>query len=260
MRRYITVIAFLLLGQLSLVADYFTLGGVEFSCRLPKHLSPESRIMVLFGGRNWDGRKTLETFKFDGLADKYSLILISPSFTGNDYWEPQKWSGRLLKRAISRISEKYSLRNRKVFIYGYSAGGQCSALFYAWMPSEVEAWGLHACGVYPDIPVKNGVYAFATCGLEDSDRVRISKAFIYKYRENGGRMLWKEYKGGHELNPEALDFARQFFSDILERKPEMFVGEDDTGVLWPIEKSSEIDPEFRNYLASESMKKLWEAK
>ena len=260
MRRFITVIAFLLFGQLSLMADYFTLGGVEFSYRLPKHLSPESRIMVLFGGRNWDGRKTLETFKFDGLADKYSLILISPAFTGDDYWEPQKWSGKLLKRAVSRISEKYSLRNRKVFLYGYSAGGQCSALFYAWMPSDVEAWGLHACGVYPDIPVKNGAPAFATCGLEDSDRIRISKAFIYKYRENGGHMLWKEYKGGHELNSEALDFARQFFSDILERKPEMFVGEDDTGILVPIGRDAGIDPEFRNYLTSESMKKLWEAK
>lgn len=260
MRRYITAIAFLLLGQLSLTADYFTVGGVEFSCRMPKYLSPESRIMVLFGGRNWNGRKTLDTFKFDDLADKYSLILVSPSFAGDDYWEPKKWSGKLLKRAVSRIAEKYSLRNRKVFLYGYSAGGQCSALFYEWMPSDVEAWGLHACGVYPDIPVKNGVPAFATCGLEDSDRMRISKAFIYKYRESGGRILWREYKGGHELNAEALDFARQFFSDILDGNSPMFVGEDDTGNIVPAKKASEIDVEFRNYLTSEAMKKLWEAK
>ena len=73
-------------------------------------------------------------------------------------------------------------------------------------------------------------------------------------------MLWREYKGGHELNAEALDFARQFFSDILDGKAPVFVGEDDTGNIVPAKKASEIDVEFRNYLTSEAMKKLWEAR
>lgn len=128
------------------------------------------------------------------------------------------------------------------------------------MPESVEAWALNACGVYPCLPVKCGVPAFITCGLRDSDRVRISKAFICKYRENGGKAIWKEYNVGHELNEEALDFARQFFADILEKRKPIFVGEGETMRVLPIGKDSEIDKEFRNYMTSGELKKLWEAR
>lgn len=120
--------------------------------------------------------------------------------------------------------------------------------------------GLHACGVYPEIPLKDGVQSFITCGLQDSGRVRISKTFIYKYRENGGKVIWKEYTGEHELNTEALQFAKQFFSDILEKREALYVGEDETGEIFPISKANEIDIEFRNYITSENLKKLWEAR
>lgn len=86
------------------------------------------------------------------------------------------------------------------------------------------------------------------------------QAFICKYRENGGKAIWKEYNVGHELNEEALDFARQFFADILEKRKPIFVGEDETMRVLPIGKDSEIDEEFRNYMTSGELKKLWEAR
>ena len=73
-------------------------------------------------------------------------------------------------------------------------------------------------------------------------------------------VIWKEYTGGHELNIEALQFARQFFSDILEKRKALYVGEDETGAVIPISKAKEIDIEFRNYITSENLKKLWEAR
>lgn len=187
-------------------------------------------------------------------------MLLSPSFKDNEYWQPEKWSGKALKSAVKLLEKKFSLKPQKLLFYGYSAGGQCANLFYNYMPKEVEAWGLHACGVYPKMPVRNGVQSFITCGLQDSDRVRISKVFIYKYRENGGKLIWKEYTGGHELNQEALQFARQFFSDILEKRKVLYVGEDETGAVISISKAKEIDIEFRNYITSENLKKLWEAR
>lgn len=234
--------------------------SIEFSYRLPQMQTPNTRIMVLFGGRNWQGEMTIKTFNFNALSDKYSLILISPSFKDGDYWEPEKWSGKTLKSAIKALEKKYKLSPQKLLFYGYSAGGQCANLFYSYMPESVEAWALNACGVYPCLPVKCGVPAFITCGLRDSDRVRISKAFICKYRENGGKAIWKEYNVGHELNEEALDFARQFFADILEKRKPIFVGEDETMRVLPIGKDSEIDKEFRNYMTSGELKKLWEAR
>lgn len=252
-------LAFILLLPFSLSAkiEFIKIANVEFAYRLPKTIDANTRIMVLFGGRNWQGQKALTAFNFNELADKYSLILISPSFKDRDYWQPEKWSGKVLKSAIKSLEKSYQLKPQKLLFYGYSAGGQCSNLFYNYMPKDVEAWGLHACGVYPETPTKNGVKAFITCGLQDSDRVRISKSFIYKYRENGGKVIWKEYLGGHELNKEALIFAYQFFTDILENKPDLYVADDDSKQILPLKKTSEIDVEFRNYLSSEQLKNLW---
>ena len=252
----------LLLSPLFLFAKIETtqIGGIEFAYRLPQKASSTTRIMVLFGGRNWDGEKAIKTFGFDVLADKHSLILLSPSFKDKEYWQPEKWSGGLLKSAVKSIEQKFKLKPQKLLFYGYSAGGQCANLFYNYMPQQVEAWGLHACGVYPQKPRKNGAAAFITCGLGDADRVRISRAFIYKYRENSGSVIWKTYSGGHELNKEALDFARQFFDDVLCGKTPVYVGEDDTLRVLPVAKILEIDAEFRNMLSSEKLKRLWEAR
>ena len=209
--------------------DKIHISGIEFAYRTPKSPSSNSRIMVLFGGRNWNGDKAIKTFNFEELADKYSLILLSPSFKDNEYWQPEKWSGKVLKSAVKLLEKKFSLKPQKLLFYGYSAGGQCANLFYNYMPNEVEAWGLHACGVYPKMPVRNGVQSFITCGLQ-------------------------------ELNIEALQFARRFFSDILEKREVLYVGEDETGAVFPISKAKEIDIEFRNYITSENLKKLWEAR
>ena len=50
----------------------------EFAYRIPKHYDENSKIMVLFGGRNWTADKTLKTYEFDALADKHKLFLLSP--------------------------------------------------------------------------------------------------------------------------------------------------------------------------------------
>lgn len=260
MRFLLAIVCLLLPFSLPAEIKQMDVDGIEFAYRIPQKVGKNSRIMVLFGGRNWHGDKALKAFNFDALADKYSMILLSPSFKDNEYWQPEKWSGKVLLKAVKRLKTKFNLSNQKLLFYGYSAGGQCSNLFYNYIPKQVEAWGLHACGVYPQVAQKNGVPAFITCGMQDADRVRISKTFIYKYRESGGSLIWKPYNGGHELNKEALEFARQFFDDILSKcsRP-IYIGEDETWIVVPAKKTSEIDVEFRNPLYSEALKKLWEA-
>lgn len=259
MKKLFAFFLFILFSFISF-AETFSVNGIEFAYRLPQKQNASTRIMVLFGGRNWKGENTLKAFNFNEFADKYNLILLSPSFKDNDYWEPEKWSGKTLKSAVKQLEEKYKLKPQKLLFYGYSAGGQCANLFYNYMHNQVEAWGLHACGVYPDTPIKRGVPALITCGINDAERIQISKKFVYKYRENGGELIWKTYQTGHELNKEALEIAKAFFTAILEKQKAKFIGEDDTLRALPINKKSEIDLEFRNYLYSEELKKLWEAK
>ena len=208
--------------------------------------------MVLFGGRNWKGADTLKRFRFDDLADRHRLILLSPSFRDRNYWEPEKWSGPALQRAAAELERRYRMPSRPLFFYGYSAGGQCASLFYSWMPEKVAAWAAHACGVYPQKITRAHAPALITCGIEDTDRYRISRSFICRYREADGELLWKPFPGGHELNPEALELARAWFDALLSGASALEYGEDDTMQIIP-----DIDIEFRNPLYTPQIRKLW---
>ena len=186
-----TFLSFLLFMPSLIFAEVIRLDGVDFHYRIPKKYDTRSKIMVLFGGRNWQGERTLKTYNFNALADKHRIFLLSPSFKDRDYWEPEKWSGKLLQKAIRQLENRYNLQPQKVYFYGYSAGGQCTALFYQWMPQKVAACGIHACGVYPEkIKISKAPFLI-TCGTEDKERFQISRHFIYRYREHGGLLLWK---------------------------------------------------------------------
>lgn len=240
----------LIAGELP--AAELKINDTPFALRVPEKYDENSRIMVLFGGRNWPGEKTLKTYHFDQLADRHSLFLISPSFKDREYWEPAQWSGQTLLKAIRELEKRYHLKSQKIHLYGYSAGGQCSALFYDWMPDRVAAWAAHACGVYPREISHTSAPALITCGIQDADRCQISRYFIYRYREADGELLWKPFPGGHELNPEALELARAWFDALLTGPVTTEYGEDDTMQIIP-----NIDIEFRNPLYTPQIRELW---
>ena len=254
MRRSLLSCLFLyMLFSCTLTGESFQVEGIDFHYRLPERHSGNSQIMVLFGGRNWPGDKTLKSYGFHALADKHQLILLSPSFRDRNYWEPEKWSGKCLMEAVSRLERRYGLKPQKLLFYGYSAGGQCSTLFSQWIPDRVAAWGVHACGVYPETIKSASAPALITCGTEDAERFCISRHFIYRYREQGGQLLWKYYPdAGHELSQQALEMARTWFDDILSGKKIIAYGEDDTHQI-----SDKIEPEFRNPLYSAELMELW---
>ena len=248
-----TFLSFLLFMPILIFAEVIRLDGVDFHYRIPQKYDTRSKIMVLFGGRNWQGERTLKTYNFNALADKHRIFLFSPSFKDRDYWEPQVWSGKLLQKAIRQLEKRYNLQSQKVYFYGYSAGGQCTALFYQWMPQKVAACGLHACGVYPEKIKKSKAPFLITCGTEDKERFQISRHFIYRYREHGGLLLWKYFSNsGHELSKEALELAKVWFDDLLSGKKVIAYGEDDIRQI-----KQQIDTEFRNPLYSEKMWELW---
>ena len=120
--------------------------SVKMILRIPANFTfkdAESyRIMVLFGGRNWPGEKTIKAYNFVKMADKHNIFLISPSFKNDKYWEPEKWSGKALMQAVDIIKLKYMLKkNGKILYFGYSAGAQCAALFYHWKPGNSKNLG-----------------------------------------------------------------------------------------------------------------------
>lgn len=229
--------------------------GFRFALRAPAAFTGKSRIAVIFGGRNWHGEKALHEFRFGDMADREGLFLVSPSFFKGEYWKPETGTGAALLAAIAEVERRYRLDAAPVILYGYSAGGQCAALFAPFMGAKVEAWGAHGCGVYPDDLPKSLADGFVTCGVNDSQRADLSRTFACRYREGGGRLVLRVFPGeGHELSARALDLARAWIADCLHARPVVKWGEDGT---LRIAAQDEIDPEFRNPLRSDGFAALW---
>lgn len=239
-----------------------------FALRVPENYSQADsekyRIIVLFGGRNWDAKKTIKTYNLNKLAEKHSLLILSPSFKDNDYWEPEKWSGKALLEAIEKVRKDYGLsKDKKLLYYGYSAGGQCANLFASWKPEIVDAWGAHACGVWfkaDKISVRTS--SFVTCGEDDIERYHSSMYFIHNVREKGYPVIWKSFpEQGHELSKEALLLAENFFDSFLSSKDRTtkFIGDDQTMEYYPAnsKKASHVEVEDANPFWDEELARAW---
>lgn len=235
------------------------LDGVGFAFRVPAGVREDARVVVLFGGRGWTGSGTLDRFGWAEAADRAGWVLLSPSFTSGEYWDPASGTGRLLLRAIGCLEARLGLKSRGLFLYGFSAGGQCAALFAAFLQGRVDAWGAHACGVYPERDSLAGELppALLTCGREDTRRDVLTRRFGYVYREGGGACLRLTFPGGHALQPEALKLACAWFLAREKGAPPAAFGDDDSGRTLPPGRAKEIDIEFRNPLDGGEVTDLW---
>ena len=229
-------------------------GGVEVVFAVPAGVMHDSKILVLFGGRGWDGERAIEELGFGDWALRRNWCIVAPSFSRGEYWNPESGSADVVASAIASLRQKYSLRPYPVYVFGYSAGGQLAALMQDSDPSLAAAWGVYGCGVYPDAP-KAKVQGFVACGMDDAERLRISRDFVYRYREAGGLLLWKPVRAGHELNSAALELVREFFSAVDSGKPCTIWGEDDTMRIRPPES---VDVEFRNPLYNAKIAAEWQ--
>ena len=221
------------------------------------------RVLVVFGGRNSNGRAEASGWLGWGdWADQYGVFIVSPGFRNDDYWKPEAWSGRALFSALSEIREKYKICTEKLLFYGYSAGSQCSNLFPAWRPGAVRAWVSHACGVFHEPGGKmRSVPGLVTCGDADTTRYVISRKFVEEARRKGTMIIWKSFPNSpHDVPPDSLKLARAFlayyhllYASDLGRaaKPgtastEIFIGDDLDQVFYPADS-----PQARNIMAED---------
>ncbi len=107
--------------------------------------------------------------------------------------------------------------------------------------------------MFPENP-KAGPPGLVLCGVDDADRFRVSREFVYRCREADGHLLWKPVKSGHELNADALQLARLYFAAVAEGRPCALWGEDDTH---QVRRMEDIDVEFRNPLYNPSLAERW---
>jgi len=254
---------------------------VVFHYRVPEKydsaIKSKSRLLIYFGGRNTTGEAEVYNQSWGAWCDKNGVFLIVPSYKNDNYWEPQKWSGKALLEALTQLKKKYpNICDDKLLFYGYSAGAQCSNLFPAWIPNKTRAYVSHACGVFhkPNERMKN-VAGLLTCGDADRQRMVINHRFIENYRKMGVNILWKSYpnhphdvpQGSIYLAQAFLEYYHKLYINDLdksqpvpkENKKAIFIGDDQDGIVYPIDSptAKQIYPEDRVYFFSKELADAW---
>lgn len=192
---------------------------VKIFYRIPKNYNPEGkglyRVLVYFGGRNCGGEAQAKgQLGFDRWADENDVFLVGAGFKDDEYWHPEKWSGKALTDGLALIKKKYRICDDKLMYYGFSGGSQSANLFPAWKPSRCVAWVSHACGVWHK-PSEKMVRTpgLVTCGDADTGRYILSRRFVEESRQKGVPIIWKSYPNTpHEVPPDSVKLAMAFLS------------------------------------------------
>lgn len=195
-----------------------------FNYRIPKtydrKLKTKWRVLVIFGGRNTDGKADATgRMGWGKWCDKNRVFIVSPGLVNDKYWEPDEWSGKALKKALKLIKREYKICDDKLLFYGYSAGSQASNLFPAWEHDMCRAWVSHACGVFHEPNYKmRDIPGLVTCGDADSSRYIISRDFVEKARKKNINIIWKSFPNHpHDVPPASLALARAFLQYYHEK-------------------------------------------
>lgn len=248
--------------------------------RVPENYDASSRnqyrVLIYFGGRNTSGEKEAAgILGFDKWADEYGIFIVAPGFKDDDYWYPEKWSGKALTEALTQIKKRYRINDTKLLYYGYSGGSQCSNLFAFWRPDIVRAWVSHACGVFHKPSIKmQSIPGLVTCGEADPDRYVLSRKFVADSRKQRINIIWKSFpNAGHEVTDLSIKLAQAFLAyyhklylaDLNNQvqKPVQlvfpFIGDDQDGIFYPADspKVRFIIDDDKVYLPSEELAKAW---
>lgn len=221
-------------------------------------------ILVLFGGRNCDGRNEISgKLGWTHWADSLGVFLIAPTFRDDDYWYPSKWSGAALLEAIEKVAKICRIERKGFLYYGYSAGSQASNLFAAWRPDLCRAWESHACGVF-HVPTSRTavVPGLVTCGDADLVRYAIGREFVSSARALGAPIIWRSFPNcPHDVPPDSVRLAKAFLRHYLmpSNEERSFVGDDAEGLYWSSSSPQAVDIPLdeRIPLPSELIARAW---
>ncbi len=213
--------------------------SILFQYRVPTNYAPDLlyTILILFGGRNTDGKADASgRMGWGKWCDENNVFILAPGFKDDNYWEPGTWSGQALLNALAELKKNYNVDTEHLLYYGYSAGSQESNLFAA--------------------------------------RYVISRRFVRDYRSMGVEILWKTLPNHrHEVPMSSLELARAFLGYHLKHHRQRgraaktkeetvsypFVGNDLTGDYYPANspKVQAIQEEERVKLPDRKIAEAW---
>lgn len=211
-----------------------TLYKAEFEIWVPERIQEKivkpRGVVVLSSGSNSDGAPFLHSKSWRKWAEAEDVVLISTFFMDKNpsgiegYCRANEESGSLLMWAIREFQHelKLHLEGVKLYLWGFSAGGQFSYEFNAAFPERVGGFVLNKGGIYytalaPALARKNP--GLLIIGEKDSGwRKSIVKGiFAVNLVGDAPWEFIEEKDKDHELG-KSIELGQNFFSKILPRR------------------------------------------
>jgi len=159
---------------------------------LPRTLAPQARIIAIVHGISELPRQYLECFA--PFAERHGAVLVAPHFSRPRFRDYQRLgrSGRgaradqALERLVEEVARETHARAGRVFLFGYSGGGQFVHRYVMAHPQRVAAAVVGSAGWYT-FPDAGRRYPRGICTRGDRrfDREEIVR-FLTKMTSNRG--------------------------------------------------------------------------
>lgn len=234
-------------------------------------------VIVLTPGYNGDGRGMAEDAAWQSLAERTQSALLAcfmKGAAGGVYHEAEKWSGKVLLKALDRLAKESGhpeIARAPIALWGHSAGGQFNFNFANWKPERVAAFVVNKGGYYGETirPGTRQIPALWILGTKDTE-LRV-KAITERF--TAGRRLGALWALVPEPGVEhGVGRSREIGMIFLEEALALRV--DDSGALrsanpqggwlgdhrsWTVEKNTRPDKGLKNtsWLPGESTARLW---
>ena len=192
---------------------YYDTSPSEYYLYLPSNYTPEKVWPVLVGVHSYsrDGTQCLDWWKEH--AEAAGFILVCPSFgAGNGDWEFIQNETNLLG-ILRHVGNEVRVQ-KKVFLAGFSAGGEFALLFSYSHPNLVQAVSLLSTGNYY-APYKDfrSISFLVFMGDQDNSIAQENaRLFVEVLQQEDYTVEYEVIPGiGHEVIPEELEKTILFF-------------------------------------------------
>lgn len=192
---------------------YYESSPAEYYLYLPSAYTPEKDWPILLGihGYGSDGTQCLEAWQ--PMAEQAGFVLVCPSLgAGNGDWDFVQNESNLL--GILMDVRDQVRTQKKVFLAGFSAGGQFAVAFTYSQPNLVRAISILSAGNYyePYEDLRQIPFLVVIGEQDDPLAIKRARSFVDVLEESGYTVEYEILPGvGHELTPQALEKTITFF-------------------------------------------------
>lgn len=121
-----------------------------YSLFVPDGLTADSPapLIITLHGSNRNGTSLVEKWK--SLAAKEKIILVGPDASTPAHWSAPEDGPVLLRDLVNEVRGKYPVDQRRVFLFGHSAGARFALQIGLLQSEYFAAIGVHAGAIQPD--------------------------------------------------------------------------------------------------------------